>query len=143
MRAMAPRPITLEAEPEPLATELGSRLRAWNDELMGPANRQRFTLSVRDDDGNVIAGLVGEQFWNVLYIEALWVTEEHRKNGFGSALLARAETIARQRPCEAVYLSTFTFQAPIFYEKCGYTRFGELPYGPQGSRRIWFAKRLP
>jgi hypothetical protein len=34
------------------------------------------------------------------------------------------------------------FQAPRFYEKCGYAAFGELPHAPQPFGRAWLAKPL-
>ena len=42
----------------------------------------------------------------------------------------------------AVYLDTFTFQAPAFYEKHGYREFGRLDDAVHGHARIWLAKRL-
>jgi hypothetical protein len=56
--------------------------------------------------------------------------------------MQRAEEIARARPCDIVFLATMTFQAPQFYEKCGYTRLAHLSAAPKGFDRIWFVKGL-
>ncbi len=72
----------------------------------------------------------------------LWVAEPYRKRGTGSALLSKAEMAARERGCRGVYLDTFTFQAPDFYARNGYSEFGRLDDFPKGYSRIWFAKRL-
>ena|SRR5215468_8555957 len=80
--------------------------------------------------------------WNCLYISVLWVKEGHQRKGYGHALMTRAEEIARIRPCDVIFLATMSFQAPGFYEKCGYARFAELNEAPTGFSRIWFAKRL-
>jgi len=72
----------------------------------------------------------------------LWVHAQHRKSGYGTALMRRAEQIARERACDVVFLSTMTFQAPAFYAKLGYKMFGELADAPRGYGRLWFCKWL-
>ena len=45
--------------------------------------------------------------------------------------------------CNAgVYLDTFTFQAPRFYESLGYVECGRLPAVRGHAQRLWFAKAL-
>ncbi|GAQ00024.1 hypothetical protein NIES2104_65890 [Leptolyngbya sp. NIES-2104] len=39
-------------------------------------------------------------------------------------------------------MDTFSFQAPEFYQKLGYTVFGELPDFPIGHRRLFLKKVL-
>jgi GNAT superfamily N-acetyltransferase len=99
-------------------------------------------LSVRDDKGDLIGGLIGETLWNALVVNVLWVRGDHRKRGYGTALMERAEQIARERGCELLFLNTMTFQAPGFYTKLGYKVFGELTNAPRGYSRLWFCKRL-
>jgi GNAT superfamily N-acetyltransferase len=79
-----------------------------------------------------------------LYVAILWVDEEHRGTRCGSALLDSAERIAKDHGCEVVFLTTGTFQASAsgFYEKKGYTKFAELPYGSKGFGKAWFSKPL-
>jgi GNAT superfamily N-acetyltransferase len=122
--------------------DLESRLKSFNEHHAGPADTQPLVLSVRDNDGNLIAGLTGEFFWNALYVAVVWVDEPHRGLGYGASLLKRAERVARERACEVVYLSTFGFQAPGFYLKQGYKVIGELHGVPHGSTRQWFCKLL-
>ncbi len=125
-----------------IANELSERLREFNEEQVGPRNTLNFVLSVRDDAGNLVAGLTGETFWNALYVHVLWVHTQHRKSGYGTALMERAEQIAKARGCDLSMLSTFSFQAPTFYTKLGYQVFGELADLPVNHRRFWFSKRL-
>jgi GNAT superfamily N-acetyltransferase len=79
----------------------------------GPRNTFNFVLSVRDGQGELVAGLIGETLWNALLVSVLWVHAAHRKSGYGTALMGRAEQIARERACEVVFLNTMTFQAPV------------------------------
>jgi GNAT superfamily N-acetyltransferase len=133
--------ISLEPDPAPVAAQISAALGVWNERQAGPPNFYRFALAIRDRD-ELVAGLVGEVFWTSLYVAELWVGDAHRGRGYGRALLSRAEEIAEARGCEVAYLSTFAFQAPGFYPKCGYAPFGSLPHVPTRLERTWFAKRI-
>ncbi|EEF57806.1 GCN5-related N-acetyltransferase [Pedosphaera parvula Ellin514] len=126
-----------------IAAELRTRIEAFNERVVGALNTREIVLTVRDDAGNLIAGLTGEMFWNVLHVDVLWVDENHRDKNHGTELLKHAEHLAADQSCEAVYLSTFGFQAPGFYSKQGYNVIGDLPDVPKHSMRRWFWKRLP
>jgi hypothetical protein len=41
-----------------------------------------------------------------------------------------------------VWLDSFSFQAPGFYKKLGYSVFGTLPDFPKGETRYFFSKRF-
>src|SRR5262245_14904906 len=127
-------PVTIEdRNPGEVSSELEKRLRAFNEAAAGPLGTKRVVLAVRDETNRLIAGLTAEIFWNALYIDILWVDEDHRRQGYGVALLRRAEDAARAASCDIVYLSTFDFQAPGFYERYGYDVLGELQDVPPGS----------
>ena len=76
-----------------------------------------------------------------LFIRYLWVSEALRGKGIGRKLMADAEARALERGCHSAWVDTFSFQAPGFYPKLGYTVFGELDY-PPGHKRIFLQKRL-
>jgi len=105
-------PIILEPAHASAADELTTALVDWNERQVGPRNCQPFTLSIRGDDGELLAGLVGEMFWSFLYISVVWVKEEHRAKRYGSVLIERAEQMAGERPCSVAFLNTMSFQAP-------------------------------
>lgn len=134
--------IVRETGAEDLALLLDSELAAFNERHAGPRHAEPLGLTILDQDGKILAGLVGQTFWNVLHIDMLWVHAEYRHKGHGRALVEHAEKIGQQRGCEMAYLSTFDFQAPAFYVALGYSVVGELAGVPSGSRRIWFAKQL-
>jgi GNAT superfamily N-acetyltransferase len=125
-----------------VAAEIGSRLRGFNEDQAGPLKYERLVLSVRDDDGVLLAGLSADFHWNCMYLDVLWVEPKHRRKGLGSSLLRQAERIARERSYELIYLSTFQFQAPEFYAKHGYALVGKLHGVPRNSSRQWFSKVL-
>ncbi len=86
--------------------------------------------------------MLGETYWDWLYIDLLWVKDELRGRGYGRRLLTLAENEARQRGAKNAYLDTFSFQAPEFYEQLGYEVFGELQDYPAGHQRYFFTKKL-
>ena len=111
-----------------------------------PATQDDFVslnTKVVDDDGNVIAGcLAGMYFWNVVYIDILWVDERYRRKGLGSELLAEVERKAKEKGGYLVHLDTFDWQAKGFYEKNGYTVFGTLENCPKGHNRYYMKKLI-
>jgi GNAT superfamily N-acetyltransferase len=96
----------------------------------------------RDALGAVQAGIRFVLPFDWLSVQWLWVAEPYRSQGIGSRLLTGAESAAREKGCRAAYLDTFSFQAPIFYARHGYSEFGRLNDFPPGHARIWFWKPL-
>jgi ribosomal protein S18 acetylase RimI-like enzyme len=90
----------------------------------------------------VVGGVKGYVQWGWLFVSHLWVDEALRGQGWGTAVMRAAEREGRNRGCRAVHLDTFSFQAPGFYEKLGYTPFGVLHDYPNGHRRIFLWKPL-
>ena len=95
-----------------------------------------------DAEGNLIGGILGGTYWGWMYVDILWVREDHRKKGIGSKLLSAAEKEAKSRGCHHVHLDTMSWQAPKFYEKHGYTVIGILPDIPSGNQKYLLMKEL-
>ncbi|KJZ67577.1 GNAT family N-acetyltransferase [Pseudomonas fluorescens] len=117
-------------------------LRAYNAAQAGEANPQPIALLVRDDNDEILGGLYGRVFYRWLYIELLSVPEQARGQGMGSKLMHMAEDLAREKGCVGVWLDTFDFQAPGFYQKLGYSELGQIADYPPGHKRFFFQKRL-
>lgn len=77
-----------------------------------------------------------------LYIDLLWVDEKERGKGYGETLLSKAEHEMRRFGVTHMFLSTWQFQAPDFYQAQGFTEFGRLADHPAGIDSIYFVKRL-
>jgi GNAT superfamily N-acetyltransferase len=99
-------------------------------------------IFIHDASGELVGGLLGETAWHGLFINILWVDEQHRHTGLGTQLMSRAEVEAKRRGCRHAYLDTFEFQAPGFYHKQGYVEWGVLDDFPPGHRRIFLKKDL-
>ena len=77
-----------------------------------------------------------------MYVDILWVHENHRHKGIGSKLLIEAEKEAIRRGCHHVHLDTMSWQAPEFYKKFGYEIIGILPDIPNGNQKYLLMKTL-
>jgi ribosomal protein S18 acetylase RimI-like enzyme len=104
-------------------------------------NPARVTLALREGDA-IHGGLIGYAQWDWLYIEILGVSTALRGRGWGRRLIEAAEEFARRESCHGIWLSTFTFQAPAFYERMGFIRCGEIADHPAGQSRLFYMKRL-
>ena len=100
-----------------------NRMQEYAESIVPPepdAVDNRAVLKISDDDGNVIAGLIFDvDNWRIMYIHVLWVDERYRRQGLASALIGKAERIARNRKCSLAVLGSFDFQARPLYEKHG------------------------
>ena len=120
---------------------IGQGVGSYNKQEAGENQFQRLCYALYAPDGEIVGGVLGETYWDWLYIDLLWVKDELRGRGHGHSLLAQAEDDARLRGAKNAYLDTFSFQAPDFYEQHGYKVFGELRDFPPGHQRYYFYKR--
>lgn len=98
---------------------------------------------IEDTNGEIIAGILSKMYcWNCIYIDALWVKEEYRKDKLGTKLLKEIEKIAKEKDCHLIHLDTFDFQAKDFYIKHGYEIFGVLEQCPENHKRYFMKKSI-
>lgn len=121
---------------------LDDQLEEFNKSQTGRDDFVPIHLVRRNDDGAVIAGLKGSTGWDWLYVEILWIHEKHRRTGIGSQLLQVAESQAQERGCIGACLTSYSFQAPEFYERHGYSTFGQINDYPVGSAMFFLSKRF-
>ena len=134
--------LSIEDKPAPAARDRLSReLGRHNRPYLRNPDWQRLGVFVRDQGGDIAAGLAGHTYGDWLFVEELWVRADLRRRGIGQELIRQAEGRARERGCHSVWLDTFSFQAPGFYPKLGYREFGRLDYPPD-HQRIFFQKVL-
>jgi GNAT superfamily N-acetyltransferase len=115
---------------------------AYNRSLAPNPAQSHVYLFLRDEAGAIHGGLLAEVYFGWMFVAILWVDGAHRGGGWGRGLLERAEAEAIARGCHGVWLDTFSFQAPGFYQKLGYEVFGTLDDYPPGHTRYFLRKRL-
>jgi GNAT superfamily N-acetyltransferase len=136
---------TGDADPD-LDQRLSDELDAWNAaataDLTDLAPQRE--LTVRADDGDGLAGGVSGWTWGeAAGIAMTWVREDQRGTGLGARLLASFEDEARRRGCTHAFVTSFTFQAPAFYERSGYAEIFRWEGVPRvGSDDVHLRKEL-
>ena len=114
----------------------------FNQAQTGRNDHRPLIIIIDESEGGVVGGLWGRTGYDWLFVELLFVPDALRGRGLGSELMKRAETEALARGCHSAWLDTFEFQARGFYERLGYSCFGELPDYPAGSARYFMRKTL-
>ena len=122
--------------------QIRAELFRFNSDKVGDDGHTPLNIVEYDADGNVIGGILGGTYWGWMYVDILWVHENHRGKGIGSKLLAEAEREAKNRGCHHVHLDTMSWQAPDFYKKHGYSVIGILPDIPEGNQKYLLMKAL-
>jgi GNAT superfamily N-acetyltransferase len=136
--------LTLALARDPRAeTAVTEGLAAFNESRFRPADTATLDVFVRDDNsGEPVGGLLGHTSYRLFFLDLFYLPETLRGSGMGSRMIRLAENEARRRGCTAAVVYTVTFQAPAFYERHGYRRFGEVDCPPDGATRIFLSKSL-
>ncbi len=122
---------------------IGAGLSAFNDEVTGINDRHPLAVVIRDPStGAVLGGAAGRTSLGLLFINVFHLPKHLRGTGLGSRVLHLVEEEAQRRGCCSGVLLTISFQAPAFYERHGWRRFGEVPCHPPGTSRIYMMKEL-
>jgi GNAT superfamily N-acetyltransferase len=121
---------------------IGQGIGRFNEQQAGEQGFQRLCYVLESPEHRVVGGVLGEIYWEWFHLDLLWVQEDLRRRGHGHRLLVKAEEEARRRGARNVYLDTFSFQAPEFYERHGYKTFGLLQEFPPGHQRYFLTKPL-
>ena len=82
-------------------------------------NYTPFCFVARIDD-IVVGAICGATFFAEIYIDELVVTEAHRRKGIGRKLIETVLEYYKDCGFRNINCCTNEFQAPGFYEKCGF-----------------------
>ncbi|MFN2400704.1 MAG: GNAT family N-acetyltransferase [Gemmatimonadaceae bacterium] len=89
----------------------------------------------------VAGGLVGRLAWRWLSVDMLWIPEDLRGHGVGSAVLRATEKHAASRGYGWSRLES-GIPSRSFYERNGYSIFAALDEYPPGGRQHYMRKTL-
>lgn len=123
--------------------ELLDGLRAYNRQFVDTREWGDVCVYLRDAQGTMQGGLIGQRKGLWLSIDYLWVSDSSRGSGVGSQLIRTAEQTARQKGCQFALVDTISFQALPFYQKQGYvlkTTLDDFPL--EGMARHYLTKAL-
>jgi GNAT superfamily N-acetyltransferase len=118
-------------------------LDGFNDELTGYSDRQPLAVILKDlETDRILGGATGRSSLGLLFLDLFYLPESLRGSGLGTQILKAFEDQGRRRGCRSAVLYTISFQAPKFYERNGWTAFGEIACDPPGTSRIFMTKSL-
>lgn len=103
---------------------------------------KQLSIFLKSDSGTVFGGIQAFMDSEAIYIDALWIEENLRKQGYGTQLLGAAEREAIQNGCIFSLVDTWDFQAEEFYLKQGYERIGELKNYWHSHSILFLRKKL-
>ena len=134
--------IAFDTPPDGTFETILHALDACSRDLIGPMRPRLLVIPIHDDAGTVAGGFWGYTVFQWLHVQLLFIPEPLRARGIGSELMRMAETEARSRGCIGAHVTSFSFQATPFYEKLGYTSFGNLDDYPPGHTLLFLRKRF-
>ena len=121
---------------------LEDRIYEFNCAQTGIGDGRSFSIFLRGNENKIFAGLSGWTWAQACEIRILWVHANLRGQGYGKRLMEMAEREARSRGCKVIYLNSYGFQAPEFYQKLGFEIFAQLEDFPPGQAQYHLVKRL-
>jgi GNAT superfamily N-acetyltransferase len=121
---------------------LEDRLYDHNRCATGLHDGKRLAFVALDTKGTQIGAIAGHSWAGAAEIKQLWVDEVHRGLGIGRGLLEAAIVEASARGCQSVWVMSYEFQAPLFYERCGFHRVAELADWPPSHTHIILRHQL-
>ncbi|WP_446218170.1 GNAT family N-acetyltransferase [Micromonospora sp. IBHARD004] len=125
-----------------LSARLERELTAYNNAATGADDEAELSVRVTGPDGELLGGLAGWTWGGRAGVNMLWVRADRRHQGWGGRMLRAAEEEARRRGCTEISLSSFSFQAPGFYRRHGYSDTGIRDGIPGGHVGHHFWKPL-
>jgi len=119
-------------------------LKEHQDEKVGliPDESRKMAFALIEN-GEIIGGITGKMNFNRCHVSGLGIEGTSRGGGYGVLLMEKIEEAAIQIGATIITVSTQDFQARDFYERLGYTVFGELEDCPfEGTTKFYMSKRV-
>ena len=124
------------------ADEIQYNLRQYNTDHISYRRNGSIQIGI-EIDGTVVAGLVAYlSVYKILYVDAVFVEEKHRRKGYGKALIMEMERRARSLGVNTIRLDTFNWQGTNFYKHLGYEEVGHYTNSEDDFEESFFIKRI-
>lgn len=75
---------------------------------------------IAKEDNKIIGVITGHSYYKEVHIEDLIILQQYRNRHIGSRLIKSVEEFFKDKGFENINLTTYNFQAPEFYKKCGF-----------------------
>ncbi len=121
---------------------LRDKLRAYNKQAGQIDQGTGMGIFIRDEDETLIGGVSAYIWGTTAEINFLWLDDSLRGKGVGQQLMAEIEKAALERGATQAILSTYTFQAPDFYQRLGYEVTAVIDGMGEGHKKLYLRKSL-
>ena len=102
--------------------------------------KQQVSCAVYEEDV-YLGGVTASIFGNTLHLSLLAVKKTARKQGIGMLLMNYVEKEAQNYHCKYITVNTQDYQARQFYERFGFSVFGEIKDTPfEGTTKYYLKK---
>ena len=75
---------------------------------------------IAKEDNKVVGIITGHSYYSEVHIGDIIILEEYRNKKIGTKLIETVENYYKDKGFENINLTTYKFQAPEFYKKCGF-----------------------
>ena len=72
------------------------------------------------EDNKIIGVITGHSYYKEVHISDLMILEQYRNKHIGSQLMKTVEEYYKNKGFDNINVTTYQFQAPEFYKKCGF-----------------------
>ncbi|MFD2178252.1 GNAT family N-acetyltransferase [Veronia pacifica] len=118
-------------------------LLAFNEPHFFEIHERSIGCFISNEKNEMLGGLTGRLMSKCLHINYLWLPDMLRGKGIGRELILTVESEAKHLNIHNIYLDTYSFQAPGFYERLGFREVGRYTDFPkQGVDKIFYQKSL-
>jgi GNAT superfamily N-acetyltransferase len=118
------------------------RLYDHNRRVTGRHYGQGLGFVIHNQTGQMIGVAAGFTWSGASELKQMWVDEAYRGRGFARALLNAFIAEASRRGVRRIWVASYDFQAPGFYESAGFTRMAEFHGWPDGHTNVVLCKTL-
>ncbi|WP_020008137.1 GNAT family N-acetyltransferase [Salinicoccus albus] len=117
-------------------------LERYNEKYMPDGPDGSVQIGLYDGDNQFIGGVDAEMTVDtLLYVSTLYVKDEYRGRGAGTALMKEVERQAIEIGAEIIRLDSFSWEGVGFYETLGYEVIGAFEIRA-GFKEYFYMKRL-
>jgi len=137
--------IQIEAKHDLTPNEIGAiedRLYEHNSNATGYDDGRDLGFLIRDEVGRIIGVVAGFTWSGISELKQMWIDEAYRGRGYARALLDAFIEEAYSRGVRRIWVASYDFQAPGFYEKAGFKRIAEFDGWPEGHVNVILCKTL-
>lgn len=122
-------------------------LDSFNHKHLPAITKQAVLITVEnlsDDNWDEnLGGLHGEIIGSAYIVKYFWLHQKIRGQGFGSEIISKFSEEARKNSASGIFLETYSFQAPNFYQKLGFKETGRFTNFLQpGIDKIFMEKKF-